>query len=43
MKTFQPEPGKTRKIVIPQKMGTLVSFGEFWLTGFIVMVAFFLF
>jgi hypothetical protein len=32
-KTFQPEPGKVCKIIIPQKMGTLISFGESWSTG----------
>jgi hypothetical protein len=26
-KTFKPEPGATRKIVVPQKFGALVSFG----------------
>ena len=27
MKTFKPDSGLTRKIIIPQKMGPLVSFG----------------
>jgi hypothetical protein len=39
-KTFQPEPGKTRKIIIPQKMGTLISFGESWLTGLLLWLRF---